>query len=175
MESLLEKPEKSQPSSKYPSLGMKSVAYFLVILESSRPNAEEFYYKSLTRREGYLLVAGVMSDAELTYLYINSVKYTYALSFQTTVLLLLGGSRKGICLPFPPCQPLCIWEEESSARQSWCDETNVVGICLRWLCAPGLHEAFVIRHSGNLNAWSFLIWDLKQSWMTNSSESISLF
>lgn len=108
VESLLEKPEKSQPSSKYPSLGMKSVAYFLVILESSRPNAEEFYYKSLTRREGYLLVAGVMSDAELTYLYINSVKYTYALSFQTTDLLLLGGSRKGICLPFLPCQPLCI-------------------------------------------------------------------
>lgn len=175
MESLLEKPEKSQPSSKYASLGMKSVAYCLVILGSSRPNVEEFYYKSLTRREGYLLVAGVMSDAELTYLYINSVKYTYALSFQTTDLLLLGGSRKGICLHFPLCQPLCIWGEESSARQSWCDETNMVGICLPWLWAPGPHEIFVIRHSGNLNSWSFLIWDLKQLWMANSSESISLF
>ena len=100
MESLLEKSEKSQPSAKYPSPGMESVAYCLVILESSRPNVGDFYYKSLTRREGYLLVMGVTRDAELIHIYIYTVKCTYALSLQTTNLLLLGGSGKGIFLRF---------------------------------------------------------------------------
>jgi len=64
----LKKSAKSQFKTHTP--GMKSVADFLVILESSRPNAEDFYYKSLTRR-GYSLVTGVMRDAELTYIHLH--------------------------------------------------------------------------------------------------------
>lgn len=95
----LKKSEKCQSGLKYPSSEMKSVADFLVITKSSRPNVEDFYYKSLARREGYLVVMGVLSDAELSYIYIYTVKCTNALALQTSKLLLLGGSKKDMDLP----------------------------------------------------------------------------